>query len=207
MEAVRPTLIFGFGMGLRLALIARFPVIFGGDPMLRLLHRDRVLISHQLPLLQLVIVAISQVTLNYIVVMSAMAAIGAMVGVAFYLLARDLVEEPAAFLAGLMMTTAPMVAAHSIVPYQESLMLVCVLLAFHYFYAERYLVSSIWLALGCLTRFEAWIAAPVLAAAYLWRRGWKPAEMARAVVLFGWAPLAWMTFRRGLAPEGSYVVD
>src|SRR5579862_3604510 len=207
MIAVRPAVIFGFGLFLRLALIARFPVIFGGDPMVRLLERDRILVSHQLPLLQLIIAAISRVTLNYLAVQCAMAAIGAMVGVAFYLLARDLVEERAAFLAGLIMTTAPMVAAHSIVPYQESLMLVCVLLAFHYFYAQRYAASSIWLALGCMTRFEAWIAAPVLAAAYLWRSGRRPVEIAKGLALFGWAPVAWMLFRRGLAPEGSYVIE
>lgn len=207
MKTVRPALIFAFGLALRLALLARFPVIFGGDPMERLLHRDRILVSHQLPLLQLLIAAISRVTMNYVAVQAFMAAIGALSGVAFYLLAKDLVEERAAFWAALMFSSAPMIAAHSIVPYQESLMLVCVLLAFHYFYDERYIASSIWLALGCFTRFEAWVAAPVLAAAYIVKRGRRPVDILRGLAFFGWAPLAWIVFRRGLAPEGSYVID
>ena len=199
---MRAWAIFGFGLILRVALIARFPLIFGGDPMNRMLHRNRILVSHHLPLLQIVVAAVSQITPSYVAVMCAMAAIGAAVGVAFYLLARDFFDESTALWAGLIMSVEPLVAAHSIVPYQESLMLVCVLLAFHYSYVERFAASSIWLALGCITRYEAWIAAPVLAAAYFYRRrSWL------GVVLFGWAPVAWMIFRGGLAPEGSYVIE
>ena len=204
---MRAALIFGFGLALRLALIFRFPLIFGGDPMRRMLHRDQFLVSHELPLLQIVVAAVSEVTHNYLAVQCAMAAIGAGVGVAFYLLARDLVDERVAFLGGLIMTTDPLVAAHSIVPYQESLMLVCVLLAFHYFYAERYVAASIWLALGCMTRYEAWIASPVLAVAYIFKRRRRPVDIVRGLALFGWAPIAWILFRGGLAPEGSYVIE
>src|SRR5581483_10193121 len=126
----------------------------------------------------------------------------ALVGVGFYLLASDFFDARTAMLAGMMMSAEPVAAAHSIVPYQESLMLACVLFAFHYFYQESYAASSIWLALGCVTRYEAWIAAPVLAAGYfVRRRSWW------GVAMFGWAPAAWMTFRRGLAPEGSYVIE
>src|SRR5579885_1712058 len=158
---MRAATIFFAGLALRLGLIARFPVIFGGDPMGRMLHRDRILVSHHLPLVQIVVAAVSRLTQNYMAVMIAMAAIGALVGVAFYLLARDFFDERVAFFGGLIMSAEPMVAAHSSVPYQESLMLVCVRFAFHYFSAEK----------------------------------------------FGWAPVAWMIFRRGLAPEGSYVIE
>jgi hypothetical protein len=200
---MRAAAIFAFGLVLRLTLIARYPLIFGGDPMGRMLHRNRILVSHHLPLLQLVVAGVTQITTNYVAVMGAMAAIGAAVGVAFYLLARDFFDERVATLAGLMISVEPLVAAHSIVPYQESLMLVCVLLAFHYFYRERYAAASIWLALGCVTRYEAWIAAPVLAAAYIWRgKG-----VIRGLALFGWAPVAWMIFRGRLAPEGTYVIE
>ncbi len=199
---MRAATIFFAGLALRLGLIARFPVIFGGDPMGRMLHRDRILVSHHLPLVQIVVAAVSRLTQNYMAVMIAMAAIGALVGVAFYLLARDFFDERVAFFGGLIMSAEPMVAAHSIVPYQESLMLVCVLFAFHYFYAEKFGSASIWLALGCITRYEAWIAAPVLAGAYLLRR-----RSVAGIALFGWAPVAWMIFRRGLAPEGSYVIE
>src|SRR4051812_45046396 len=98
---MRAAIVFATGLVLRLALIAKFPVIFGGDPMVRLLHRDKVFISHQLPLLQGIIYAISRLTHEHVVVQIAMAMIGAAVGVAFYWLARDLVAEPAAFWAAL----------------------------------------------------------------------------------------------------------
>ena len=204
---MRAAAVFVFGLALRLVLIDRFPLIFGGDPMGRMLHRTRILVSHHLPLLQIAVAAVSQITLNYVAVMIAMAAICELVGVAFYLLARDFFDERTALPAGLMMTAEPMVAAHSIVPYQESLMLACVLFAFHFFYAERYAWASVWLALGCVTRYESWIAAPVLAVAFILKRGINAKNVVKGAALFGWAPVAWMIFRRGLAPEGSYVIE
>src|SRR5579862_9736820 len=104
---MRPAGIFISGLILRLALIARFPMIFGGDPMMRMIQRDRVLISHQLPLLQFIVFGIARVTYNYLITMVIMAVIGAVVGVAFYLLARDLFNEPAAIAAALLIATNP----------------------------------------------------------------------------------------------------
>ncbi len=204
---MRGTIVFGAGLALRLALIAMYPLIFAGDPMLRLLHRDQVLLSHQLPLLQLVVYGIARITHDYVVTQWAMASIGAAAGAAFYLLARDLFEERAAFLAALLLTTNPLVAAVSIVPFQESLMLATLFLAFHFFYTEKMGLASVFLALACFTRFEAWAAAPVLAAAYIWRRGMSPSVVARGLILFGWAPALWIAYQRGLAPAGSYVVE
>lgn len=204
---MRAILVFGAGVILRLALIARFPLIFGGDPMLRMLHRDQILLSHQLPLLQAIVYLIARVTHAYVVTQGVMAIIGAAAGVGFYLLARDLVEEPAAFLAALLLTTNPFITALSIVPFQESLMLAMLFFAFHYFYADRPLWASFFLALACFTRFEAWAAAPVLAAAYIWKHGIKPSFVLRGLALFGSAPVAWIIFQRGLAPAGSYVVE
>lgn len=204
---MRITLVFMAGLLLRLALILRFPVIFGGDPMVRLLHRDQILLSHQLPLLQLVVWALARLTHNYVVTQCVMAVIGAGAAAAFYLLARDLVEEPAAFASALLLATHPLITALSIVPFQESLMLATLFLAFHYFYTDRPIVAGSWLGLACLTRFEAWAAAPVLAAAYIWKNGPRPAVILRGLILFGWAPMTWMIFRRGLAPPGSFVVE
>ncbi len=199
---MRAAWIFTAGLALRLALIARFPLIFGGDPMVRLIHRDSILISHQLPLLQLIVFEIARITHDYVVTMCAMAVIGAAVGPGFYLLARDLMDENAAFWAGLLAATNPFFVGYSIVPFQESLMLGAVLFAFHFYYADQPGASSLCLALACFTRFEAWAAAPVLAFAYGRERGFI-----RGVVLFGWAPAVWLIYQRGLAPAGSFVVE
>lgn len=199
---MRPLWIFAVGLTLRLALIAKFPLVFGGDPMVRLLHRDSILISHQLPLLQLIVFALARLTHDYVVTMCAMAVIGAAVGTAFYLLARDLVDENSAFWAALLIATNPFLTGYSIVPFQESLMLAALLSAFHFSYAEQPVASSLCLALACFTRFEAWAAAPVLAYAYGRKKGFLP-----AIALFGWAPAVWLIYQRGLAPPGSFVVE
>src|SRR5258708_28600573 len=111
----RVAVVFATGLALRLALIQIFPVIFGGDPMLRMMNRDHILISHQLPLPQLIVWALSRVSHDYRIIMVAMAIIGAAAGVTFYLLAKDLFDEPVALLAALLLTTNPMIAALSIV--------------------------------------------------------------------------------------------
>ncbi len=199
---MRAAWIFGVGLLLRLALIAKFPLIFGGDPMVRMIHRDTILISHQLPALQLIVFGISHLTHDYVVTMCVMALIGAAVGPAFYLLARDLVDEKATFWAAMLAATNPFLAGYSIVPFQESLMLVAILLAFHFYYQDRPIWSSVCLALACFTRFEAWAAAPVLAFAYGRKKGF-----AKALALYGWAPALWLIYQRGLAPAGSYVIE
>jgi hypothetical protein len=199
---MRAVCIFSAGLALRLTLIARFPLIFGGDPMVRMIHRDSILISHQLPLLQLIVFGLARLTHNYVVTMCAMALIGAAVGTAFYLLARDLVSENTAFWAALLVATNPFLVGYSIVPFQESLMLAALLFAFHFYYADEPIASSLCLALACFTRFEAWAAAPVLAIASGRRQG-----ILRGLALYGWAPAAWLIYQRGLAPAGSFVVE
>jgi hypothetical protein len=205
--AMRPALIFCCGLGLRLVLIAQFPLIFGGDPMVRMIQRDRILISHQLPLLQLIVFSIARVTHNYLITMIVMTLIGASVGVAFYMLARDVVQETPAVLAALMIATNPFLAGYSIVPFQESLMVALLLLAFHFQYVGKPWAASLCLGLACLTRYEAWAAVPVFVAVFVWRRGFSAANILRAVAIFGWAPLGWIVFQRGLAPAGSYVLE
>jgi hypothetical protein len=158
-------------------------------------------------LLQLIVVGIAQVTHNYLITMLVMAVIGASVGVGFYLLSRNLIKEPAAFGGALMIATNSFLTGNSIVPFQESLMLALLLFAFHFLYSERMWVASACLGFACFTRFEAWAAVPVFAAMFVWKRGITVWNVARALLMFGWAPFVWIVFRRGLAPTGSYVVE
>src|SRR5580698_7958511 len=152
---MRTAAIFVFALTLRLALIGRFPIIFGGDPMVRMIQRDRVLISHQLPLLQLIVYSIARITHNYLITMIVMAMVGSLVGVAFHRLLQDFMAKPAAFLAALLIATNPFLTGDSIVPFQESLMLALLLFAFHFLYADEMWAASLCLGLACLTRFEA----------------------------------------------------
>src|ERR1051325_3229523 len=91
-----------------------------------------------------------------------MAVIGAVAGVAFYLVARDLAGEKWAAAAALLFVTHPYILAGSTVPFQEILMLAGLLFAFHFAYSERWFFASLALAVACITRYEAWAACPVL---------------------------------------------
>jgi hypothetical protein len=39
------------------------------------------------------------------------------------------------------------------------------------------------------------------------KRGVTAWNIARALLMFGWAPFAWIIYRGGLAPTGSYVIE
>jgi hypothetical protein len=192
---------------LRLWLIFRFSIVFGGDSMLRLVHRDEVLLSYQLPLLQCFIWLVSRFATGVLPVRLMMAAIAALAAAAFYYLAADFAGPRAALLGALLFATNPFITPVSIVPYQEILLLGTLFAAFHFFFQRRWIASAVFLAMACLTRFEAWLACPVLAIASLLD---GPRTLRRGVVavgLFGAAPIAWILARHGLAPQGSFVVD
>lgn len=207
-RVTRIALVVLAGLTVRLWLIAVFPMIFGNDTMVRLVNADKVLMSYQLPLLQLCIHLLSLISTDPLLIRVFMAAMGALAGAGFYLLVEHLVGEHAALWAALLFTGNPFIAGLSTVPYQEIVMMAGLLFAFHYFFGERWGMASLCLGLACLTRFEAWIACPVLAVAYFAARrkeGWL--RMVKAVALFGWAPLVWIVFRHGLSPAGSFVID
>ncbi len=194
--------VFLFGFALRAAIILANPIVWGGDTIIRLFDRHTLLKSYQLPLLQVMISGVSAVSMNPIAVQFLMAAIGGAAGVAFYLLAADFVGEKFAFPAALLFAAHPYILAVSTVPFQEILMLAALFLAFHFCYTEQWIAASVCLGAACLTRFEAWAACPVLALA-CWLR---TRSVARAVA-FGWAPVAWLILRHGLAPTGHFVLE
>lgn len=205
--AMRPVTIFLLGFALRVAIIATNPVIWGGDTIIRLFDRHDVFSAHQLPLLQLLISGVSLLSMDPLWIRLLVAAIGAMAGVAFYWLAGDLFGPKWAMPAALLFVTHPYLLAVSTVPFQEILMLAALLLAFHFFYAERWPAASLFLAAACFTRYEAWIACPVFAAAYVWRRGFRWTPALRGALLFGWAPVLWVLAHGGLASPGHFVLD
>ena len=202
-----PLLVALTALALRLWLIFQFPIVFGGDSMLRLVHRDEVLLSYQLPLLQCFIWLLSRFTSGALPVRLMMAVIGALGAVAFYYLAADLAGPRAAFLGALLFATNPYITPVSTVPYQEILLLGTLFAAFHFFFQRRWFLSAVFLAMACLTRFEAWVACPVLAAAWFLDGPRTERRAAAAAALFGLVPVLWILARQGLSPQGSFVLD
>ena len=199
--------IFVLGLALRAALILADPIIFGGDTIIRLADRYTLVKSHQLPALQALIAAVSWISLDPALVRYLMTVIGAVAGVAFYWLVEDLFGEKWAFPAALLFVTNPFILAVSTVPFQEILMLGALFLAFHYFYREQWLISSLSLAAACLTRYEAWAACPVLAAAYILQNYRSARRWITAAALFGWMPIVWIIAHRGLTSTGHFVIE
>ena len=115
--------IFVVGLLVRVAFIHLHPAIYGGDTLVRIMNPDRVLLAYQLPLLQLLIYLINQVSSDPLLIRYLMSLIGALAGVAFFLLSATLVDRSTARFASLFFVFNPFLLVHSIVPYQEILML------------------------------------------------------------------------------------
>jgi hypothetical protein len=207
LEPYYGVIVFCAGLGARLWLIHSFPVIFGGDSIVRLANKDRILLSYQLPLLQAVVHYLSALSTDPLAVRYFMACSGAAAGLAFYAMACSLLGRAAAFQTSLLFATSPFVIAFSIVPYQEILMLAGLFAAFYFGFGRKWVAAGFCLGLACLTRYEAWLACPVLAVAFLIEKGFRPAEAAKAALLFGWAPIGWMLFHGGLTPAGTFAAE
>lgn len=200
-------MIFATAFLIRVTFIHLYPMIFGGDSVLRLANRDHVLLGYQLPLLQAAIYSLSRLTDDLLPVRYMMAIIGGLASGGFYLLVTTLVSRTAALWAALLFVSNPFLIELSIVPYQEVLMLAGLLFAFYWYFTSRWIACSLSLGLACLTRYEAWAAGPVLALGYWLHHGTKPLEGAKAVALFAWAPLAWIACHGGLSAGGTFVVE
>jgi hypothetical protein len=203
----RVPLIFLSALLVRLVLIHMHPPIFGGDTVLRLANRDKVFLAYQLPLLQAFIYGISQVFSGVLAVRYFMAFTGALAAVGFYKLAADFVDDRAALWAALLFASNPLLIQLSIVPFQEVPMLAALLFAFHFFFCGNLLAASIFIGLACLTRYEAWVGALVLAVAYYARSNRAPLEGLKALALFLWAPLGWFLLHHGFSSPGTFVIE
>lgn len=195
------------GFALRVWLIYAYPIIYGGDTILRMARSDRMQMSYQLPLLQVVIHVLAAWSPDPLLLRYWMALVGALAGLGFYLLVTELYDRRIAFYAALIFASHPFLVALSVVPFQEVPTLAGLLFAFYFAFRDRWLVASLCLALACLTRYDAWIACPVLALDYFLRNGRTPRSAIAGATLFGWAPAAWMLYSHGLSPQGTWVLD
>ncbi len=209
--------LFVVGVAARLALIWVYPVVYGGDSVMRMMNADRVLIAYQLPLLQVLIFGANVLSQDPVTLRYLMAAVGGLAGVAFYWLSSLLWGREIGLLCTLFFLCNPFILVHSLVPYQEILMLLLLCLGLAFLFESdcrrNLMLASLFLGLACLTRYEAWIV--TTAAAWLhWSRGraqrtqlftWRSSLL--TIVLFGWAPVLWIGTHQGLSPSGTFVLE
>jgi phosphatidylglycerophosphate synthase len=193
-------LILLLALSFRVVMIVSYPAIHGSDSVLRLARSDQLVIGHWLPLPQAVVGLTRALAPDPFWTRAAFAFLGALAPVALAVVVAATAGGPAGRAAGVLLSLHPFVAYYSTVPYQEVVMLPLLLAGALALLRGREAPASLSIGLACLCRYEAWIAA-ALAGAARWR---KPA---RAVLLFGWAPLAWAAAWGGLAPPGSYILD
>ncbi len=206
-QATYLSLILAAGLVVRLYLIYRHPIIFGGDTIARLAKADHIVLSHNLPLLQAAIHYLAVLSRGPLPVQCFMAVVGSVAGAGFYLLLSTLVPPRVALDGSFLFLATPLVLVDSIVPYPEILMLAGMLFGFYFAFTERWYLASLSLGLACLSRYEAWIACPVLALAYVNAHNRTPRALLAAGALFGWAPLGWMVYNVGITPAGSYAIE
>jgi hypothetical protein len=197
----------------RVPLLLAFPAIHGGDSIARLAHSDRFVLAYQLPLPQAVVFLVRGLAPDPFWTRLAFVVLGSLLAPALAEVVGRVSLRPAGIAAGVLMALHPMFAYYSLVPYQESLMTLFLLLAADALLRGREVAAGLSMGLACLCRYEAWIGAALAAAGRAFgpaaRRGARPLVGAsfRAAVLFGWAPVLWILGWHGLAPSGTYVLD
>ncbi len=212
------TAIILVNVGLYLLLMLRYPIIYGGDTIARLVDPARIINGHQLPLLQVLLYLALRIHDGPLSVFLLMALVSGAAGAGMYALAGIFIGNRCASLTtAVLYSTHPFILYYSRVPYQEPLLVAGVTWGFYHLYRSYAPLDRVWASLcfgiACFTRYEGWIAA-LIAAAYDFWRG-RNAERRKGVVtgactsalLFGWAPAVWIFWNADLSPTGSYVLD
>ena len=142
LEPYHVVIVFAAALLIRLWVIHTYPIIFGGDSIVRLYYHDRILISHQLPALQAAVHLIMGLANDPVWVRYFMAVAGAAASAGFYHLCACLLGRTAAFPPAVWFTIHPFVVAYSTVPYQEILMLTGLFFGFSCFFRERWQAAT-----------------------------------------------------------------
>jgi hypothetical protein len=204
-------------LGLYGLLMQRYPIIYGGDTVIRLVNYPRILFGHQLPLLQVLIYLVMRWYFGPTGIFTLMALISAAACAGMHALAGELTQDRcAARLTAILFATHPFILYYSRVPYQEPLLLAGMAWGLYYLFrkpsALSLLLSSLFLGVACLSRYEGWIAA-LGAALFLVRQNvrrqgrTRVPQVVQPLLLFGWAPAVWIAWNRGLSPGGSFILD
>lgn len=179
----------------------RNPAVYWYDSTDRLALRDRLLVGHWLPLVQAVIFLISRATRDLLVVRLVLAAIAALSIVAMDCLATRLFRAQTGPVSAVLLASNVLFVALAIVPYPDVLFVGLMLTALYHLSLapsrNHVLLGMLALNPACLTRYEGWILAGLIAmaAALRFARQLAWSEMRRFAAteaLTALAPVAWL---------------
>ena len=159
---------------LHIGILQRYPIIYGGDTIIRLVNFPKILIGYQLPLFQVLLHYTMLAFYHPLAVWMLMALVSAAGASGLYALTLQLSgDRRAAWLAVVLYATHPFIVLYSRVPYQEPLLWAALVWGFYYLFrppsTRNLILSSVWIGIACLTRYEGWIGAAAAASYHIWR--------------------------------------
>ena len=199
--------VFGLSFLTKAVLLWLFPALYGGDTVLHLRNHQSIILGHQLPALQLLIYLSYKVAANPMAFRYVMIVIASLSATGFFTLCLRFTTRAAAWWAALFFITNPFFTGISTVPYQEILMFGALCFAVCFYADDHAVTASFLLAVACLSRYEAWLACPILLFDHLVRKRWGLRQTITGGLLFCWAPLAWIGCHFSLSSPGNYVVE
>ncbi len=198
-------------------LMIQYPIIYGGDTIARLVNPSRILSGHQLPLLQALIHFALQLHSGPYAIFLLMAIISAIACTGMYAIALILTgSRRAGWLAAIFYIAHPFILYYSRVPYQEPLLMAGVAWGFYFLFRSKSqssrMLAALFFAFACFSRYEGWVAALIAAVFDIRQKRETEGKVSfrsflESLLLFGWAPAAWILWNRDLSPAGTYVLD
>ncbi len=207
--------LFGFSAAVGLVVLLRYPVVYGGDPIVRLTNWERLRLAYQLPMIQVVVHLATRVTPDPVFLRLALVVIAALGACGLARLTSSVFGSESGIYAGLFFASNHFLIFLGNAPYQEVLELTLLLWGLALIFGESNKAAQaagyLLLAAACLTRYEAWFVALAAALVRLLllrsERRPGPLEALRRALPFGIGPLAWILLNRGFSPAGTILFD
>lgn len=153
--------------GFRLILIIQHPEIYSWDAFRRIWNHDYILVRHWLPFFQLILSLFLRVIPSLFCLKIFMGCISGLTCGSAYLLGQQLFNQQTGIIWATLLAFSPLFVRFSIVPYQEALFLFLIFMGIYFYLLNKpssIYLSSLFISLSCLTRYEGWILCGIIIA-------------------------------------------
>ncbi len=201
----------GFSVVVGYLVFMHYPVVYGGDPIVRLTNWEHLRLAYQLPLFQAVVHAVTRLSPHPLLLRVVLAVISALGACGMARLAAVAFGEESGPYAGLLFGSSHFLIFLGNAPYQEMLELALLLWALALIFGATSKAAQtagyLLLAAACWTRYEAWFAALAGALVQVIHQRPRPLRALLLALPFSIGPLAWIAANGGLSPAGTLVLD